>query len=152
MSERTYASTFLERIVARFLSLVVVVGVIMPRTPAQLRSSNTAREGEKDVLLDLINKREGLRDRVALAQAREIVKDLHKRGEELRKKMKDMLADIKIKSLQAAKRDCERVVRDGDYPADTDENLQMKRQMVLTLNAMGYTCKVTESWVSSSIS
>tara|TARA_R110002060_G_scaffold23125_1_gene31269 strand:- start:180 stop:500 length:321 start_codon:yes stop_codon:yes gene_type:complete len=98
MSERNGAATFLERVVARFLSLVVAVGVIMPRIPAQIRSSNTKSDVEKDVLLDLRNKREGLRDRVALAQAREIVKDLYKQGEELRKKMKDMLVDIKVSS------------------------------------------------------
>ena len=68
----------------------------MPRTPAQIRSSYTNPKIEKDVLLDLINMREGLRDRVALAQAKEIVKDLYKQGEELRKKMKAMLVDIKV--------------------------------------------------------
>ncbi|KAG4421231.1 hypothetical protein IFR04_005642 [Cadophora malorum] len=146
MSERNGAATFLERVVARFLSLVVAVGVIMPRTPAQIRSSNTKSEVEKDVLLDLRNKREGLRDRVALAQAREIVKDLYKQGEELRKKMKDMLVDIKVKGLQAAKADCERVMRGGDYPAETVDNLRMKRQMVLNLSAMGYECKITDTW------
>lgn len=71
----------------------------MPRTPAQIHSSYTNPKVEKDVLLDLINKREGLRDRVALAQAKEIVKDLYKQGEELRKKMKAMLVDIKVGSF-----------------------------------------------------
>ncbi|KAH7395580.1 hypothetical protein BKA64DRAFT_643402 [Cadophora sp. MPI-SDFR-AT-0126] len=146
MSERNQVSTFPERVVAWFWWLVVAIGIITPCKPAQPQSSKERPESEEDVLLDIINNQEGLRDRIALAQAREIVKDMYRQGQELRKKMKDMLAYIGIKSLQAAQKDCERVLRVGDYPTDTDENLQLKRQMILNLNAMGYGCTITDSW------
>ena len=38
-------------------------------------------------------------------------------------------------------------MRGGDYPAETVDNLRMKRQMVLNLSAMGYECKITDTWV-----